>query len=126
MEENIVPIKAEEEEIVKPIILRIPERNEEYTLEFNRESVKFAEARGFIVDDVGGRPVTGLEDIFWYSFRMHHMSVSREKAMRILYEDMKGFPDGMVERLGKLYSVPMRSLQQSEADAKNSRVTVEM
>ena len=125
MEENIVPIKAEEE-IVKPIILRIPERNEEYTLEFNRESVKFAESRGFVIDDVGKWVMTGLEDLFWYSFRMHHMSVSREKAVRILYDDMKGFPDGMVERLGKLYGVPMKTLQQSEADAKNCKVTVEM
>lgn len=123
MAKEVAELKREE---VKPIILRIPERNEEYTLEFNRESVRFAENRGFVVEDVGKFIMTGLEDIFYYSFRMHHMKVSREQAMRILYDDLKGFPDGMVDRLAQLYNVPMQTLSQSEEDAKNCKVTVEM
>lgn len=115
-----------QEEVVKPIVLRIPKRNEVFTLEFSRESIKFAERNGFVFDDVDRMPMCGLIDLFWYSFRMHHMRISREQAERILFNDLKGFPEGMVERLGKLYGIPMKSLSQSEEDAKNSEVTVEM
>ena len=118
--------EVQEEEIVKPIILRIPKRNEVFTLEFSRESIKFAERNGFVIDDVDKMPMSGLIDLFYYSFRMHHMRVSREQAERILFNDMKGFPEGMVERLGKLYGIPMKTLSQTEEDAKNSEVTVEM
>lgn len=115
-----------QEEVVNPIVLRIPKRNEVFTLEFSRESIKFAERNGFVFDDVDRMPMSGLIDLFWYSFRMHHMRISREQAERILFNDLKGFPEGMVERLGKLYGIPMKTLSQSEEDAKNCEVTVEM
>ena len=118
--------EAKKNERVQPIILEIPERNEVWTLEFDRDSVRFAEGRGFVVEDVSKFIMTGLEDIFWYAFRMHHMRVSREQAMRILYDDLKGFPEGMVDRLAQLYNVPMQTLTQSEEDAKNCKVTVRM
>lgn len=125
-EKEMKNTEVQEEEVVKPITLRIPKRNEVFTLEFNRESVKFAERNGFVFDDVDRMPMSGLIDLFWYSFRWHHMRISREQAERILFNDLKGFPEGMVERLGKLYGIPMKTLSQSEEDAKNSEVTVEM
>ena len=44
-------------EQVKPIIIHDAENGIDYTLEFNRESVKFAEARGFDIEDVGRDPI---------------------------------------------------------------------
>ena len=38
-------------EKVKPIILHDTEEEEDYTLEFNRETVRFAEGRGFDIPD---------------------------------------------------------------------------
>lgn len=112
-------------EQVKPIILHDNENAMDYTLEFNRETIRFAEARGFNIEDVGKYPMTKLPELFYYAFRMHHKSVSREKTDRILFDDLGGMPDGMAERLGALYAVPFEALANNEEKAKNSRMTVE-
>ena len=113
-------------EQVRPIILHDTEAGIDYTLEFNRDTVRFAEARGFDIDDVGRYPMTKLPELFFYSFRMHHKNVSREKTDRILFDDLGGMPDGMAERLGALYAVPFEALTNKDKEsAKNSKVTVE-
>lgn len=111
-----------ETERIKPIILKDNETGTEYTLEFNRETIRFAEARGFDVNDVAKYPMTKLPELFYYAFRMHHKNVSREKTDRILFEDLGGMPDGMAERLGALYSVPFEALS---GEGKNGKMTVE-
>lgn len=112
-------------EKVRPIIIHDTENGIDYTLEFNRESIRFAEARGFNIEDVGKFPFTKLPELFYYAFRMHHKNVSREKTDRILFDDLGGLPDGMAERLGALYGVPFEALTSNEDNAKNSKVTVE-
>ena len=112
-------------EKVKPIILHDNEEGTEYTLEFNRESVRFAEARGFCIDDVGRYPFTKLPELFFYAFRMHHKNISREKTDRILFDDLGGMPEGMAERLGALYGSPFEALVNKENEGKNSKMTVE-
>jgi hypothetical protein len=64
-------------------------------------------------------------ELWYYAFRMHHKSVSREKADRILFDDLGGMPDGMAERLGMLYAAPLEALANKENKAKNSKMTVE-
>ena len=113
-------------EQVKPIILHDKENGIDYTLEFNRETIRFAEARGFDIDDVSKYPMSKLPELFFYAFRMHHKNVSREKTDRILFEDMGGMPSGMAERLGALYALPFEALTNTNGDkAKNSKLTVE-
>ena len=73
-------MKNEVNEIVKPIILTDTETKEKFTLEFNRESVYFAEGRGFNIDDVARIPMTKIHELFYYAFRMHHKNVSRQKT----------------------------------------------
>lgn len=114
-------------ETVKPIIIHDTENGIDYTLEFNRDSVKFAEQRGFSIDDVGRYPMTKIPELFFYAFRMHHMNVSREKTDRILFEGLGGLPEGVAERLGALYSAPFDSLSRASGDkGKNLKVTVEL
>lgn len=113
------------EERVKPIIIHDEENGIDYTLEFNRESVKFAEARGFNMEDIGKFSMTRLPELFFYAFRMHHPNVSRQKTDKILFEDLGGMPDGMAERLGALYGAPFEALINDSGKAKNSKMTVE-
>ena len=112
-------------ERVNPITIRNEETGDEYTLEFNRETIRFAEQRGFDIADVGKFPMTKLPELFFYAFRMHHRNVSREKTDRILFDDLGGMPDGMAERLGALYSAPFEALSNDNGKAKNSKMTVE-
>ena len=113
-------------EQVKPIIIHDTENGIDYTLEFNRDSIRFAEQRGFDIDDVGKYPLTKVPELFWYAFRMHHMRLSKEQTDRILFDEMGGMPKGMAERLGELYAAPLKALSQDEEKGKNSRVTVDM
>lgn len=113
-------------ERVNPIVIRNEETGDVYTLEFDRDSVRFAESRGFDIEDVTKYPLTKVPELFWYAFRMHHKSVSKEKADRILFDDLGGLPDGAGERLINLYGATMNSLNNSENKPKNPKVTVEL
>lgn len=115
--------KNEVNEEIRPIVLKDNDTGMEYTLEFNRDSVKFAEARGFSIDKVSDQPMTFIPDLFYYAFRMHHKNISREKTDRILFEDLGGVPDGMLERLGQLWAIPYEALTQDE-NRKNAKMTV--
>ena len=57
---------------------------------------------------------------------MHHKSVSREKTDKIIdgWGGIKNIPDGVLERLGMLYSQPFETLKDEET--KNSKVVVEL
>lgn len=120
--------KKEVNERVKPIILRDTESGTEYTLEFNRESIRFAEARGFDLNDLDKFPMSRIPDLFYYSFRMHHKNISREKTDKIIFDEWGGIgslPDGLMERLVMLYAEPFNGTNVGEK-AKNSKITVEL
>lgn len=109
---------------VKPIVVTDDETGMEYTLEFNRESVKFAESRGFKINDVADYPMTKIPELWFYAFRMHHKNVSRGKTDALL-DGLGGMPDGLMERLGELYSAPFSTLTGEQGEG-NPRVTVKL
>lgn len=116
--------KNEVNEEIRPIIIQDESTGMEYTLEFNRDSVRFAEARGFSIEKMSDAPLTYVPDLFFYAFRMHHKNISREKTDRMLFEDLGGLPEGMLERLGQLYSIPYEALTQGDTKPKNPKMKV--
>ena len=117
---------AKKEEQVKPITLTL-EDGTVYTLGFNRESVRFAESRGFKIDEVFDYPLTNIP-LFWFlAFRANHKNVARSKTDQIL-EDMHGLNKEILERLFQLYHQPYDSLISLDEDeaGKKSTVTVEL
>jgi len=112
-------------EKAKPIIIRDKEKNREYTLEYNRDTIKFAEGRGFKLEDVDTYPMTKVPEFFWYAFRMHHPSFSLGDAEKLL-DRMGGMSEALGRRLGELWAAPFQSLNPSEGEEKNSSVTVEL
>lgn len=118
-------VKAEKK-ATKPIILR-NDVNDVYVLEFNRDAVKFAEARGFKVQTLeDGVSLSGIEELFFYAFRMHHPEISKATADKILYEELGGMRPEMLERLVELYLAPFNTLINTEEMTKNSKMTVEL
>lgn len=115
-----------EEKTIKPIVLKNNENGDVFTLEFNRESVKFAESKGFTLDAVEMSPMTALPDLFYYAFRMHHRNIGRNQTDKILFDDLGGLSDVIIERLGELYTKPYTDLIQSEENSKNSKMSVEL
>lgn len=119
----------DENERVRPIVLHDHDGGRDYTLEFDLESVRFAQARGFDTDDIGKYPVIKTEELFYYAFRKNHKNVSKEKTDRILWNSLGGIgnlPDGFIERLILLYYDPINAVKNAEGDGKNGSVTVEM
>lgn len=115
-------------EKIKPIIITDSETGDKYTLEFNKESAKFAEQRGFNREDIAVRPFIRIPELFFYAFRMHHKNVSREKTDKIL-DGIGGVPGllnntELMERLGQLYAEPYLALPTEEE--KNSKYAVEL
>ena len=119
---------VKETENVKPIQIKSRDNaGEFYLLEFNRDTIKFAEAKGFNIQALGnGINMSAIEDLFCYAFRMHQPNMSKAQTDKILYEDLGGMPDGVLERLVTLYLAPFGTLVQSGDKGKNSRLTVEL
>lgn len=119
-------------EKVKPIILKDNEKNTEYTLEFSRDTVRFAEARGFIPDEIDKYPMTKIYEFFWLAFRMHHPNMAKANTDKIIddWGGIQNIPEGLLERLGQLYAAPFGTLTEDETDEekeereKNRKVTV--
>lgn len=119
-------------EKVKPIILKDNEKNTEYTLEFSRDTVRFAEARGFIPDEIDKYPMTKIYEFFWLAFRMHHPNMAKANTDKIIddWGGIQNIPEGLLERLGKLYAAPFGTLTEDETEEekeereKNRKVTV--
>lgn len=112
---------------VQPIKLTDNDTNETYELDFSRDSIRFAEQRGFKVDEVTDFPVTKFPEFFFYAFRMHHRNLSRTQT-DALYEKLGGYTPKFLERLIMLYNQAAlaNNIVEDEDAAKNAHVTVEM
>lgn len=110
---------------IRPIEITT-ENGEHFTLEFSRDSVRFAEQHGFSIEYLEKAPMSGMYDLFFYAFRMHHKNVPRDKTDAILngFDGLSNLPDGFIERLGKLYAKPFETL--ADEDVKKVKATIQM
>ena len=112
------------QEKVQP--MRVDVDGESYTLEFDRDSVRFAESREFNVNNVAIYPQTNVPALFFYAFRKNHKRVSRDMTDKLLTR-MGGLTEEQLVRLVALYMVPQKALVDgSEEVQKNAGVTVEL
>ena len=69
---------------VPPIKIKDDRDGKEYELDFSRESIVFAESRGFEIDNVLKYPVTYFPEIFFLAFRKNYGpgkgNISRTKS----------------------------------------------
>ena len=111
-------------EKVSPIILTM-EDGTEYTLEFSRKSVEFAEKRGFKFDELGDYMMMRVPELFYYAFRMHHSYMTKKQTDEILFDKLGGISEEVLTRLGELYAQGYDTLVNS-GESKNSKVTISM
>ena len=106
-----------------PIVIRDTENKREYTLEFDRDTIRFAEGRGFQLGQAGDFPMTKVPEFFWYAFRMHHKNVALNQAEEILRQ-IGGMSEQVAKRLIDLWTWTYDSLGNEET--KNPNMTVEL
>lgn len=111
--------------MIRPIKLT-DDSGKEYVLEFDRESVKWAESRGFIIGDVEKFPLTKVYELFWYAFRKNHKNVSKAETDAMLDElgGVTNLPEGLLERLAELYVAPFSTL--AEGEERKNAIKVEL
>jgi hypothetical protein len=119
----------EKKETVKPIRLIDNETGDTYILEFDRDTVRWAEDRGFDPDLITKYPMTVGTDFFYYAFRMHHRNtVSKEKTDKIFFDMLGGFNDTtgkILGRLRELYYETYITFRDDEV-GENPRMAVEL
>lgn len=115
------------EDRVSPVKITDTDTGEVYVLDFSRESVKFAEARGFKVNEISDFPATRIPEFFFYAFRKNHKRVARSQTDDLL-EKMGGVSTQLLERLIQLYNQAALThlIVLDEDDEKNVTVTVEL
>ena len=113
---------------VQPARLTDDQTGQVYELDFSRESVVFAERNKFKLEEAIEYPVTGMSDLFYYSFRKNHRNVSREKTDKMIARWGGGVPEKLVKRLIQLYQQAQASnaIQVDEDAEKNSGLTLEL
>lgn len=100
------------------------ENGKEYTIGFTRDSVKYAEARGFKIDEFDSKILTNTEALFYYSFRANHPEVTKEEADKILYDEFCGLSPDEVKELVESYAETYTSLINEDASKKSRKVTI--
>lgn len=115
-------------ERVEPMRITDKETNTTYELDFNRDAIRFAEARQFRIEDVSDYPNTKIPELFFYAFRMHHKNMAKNQTDAILNDKLGGLTGAMLERLVLLYEQAALSntIQTDEDMGKNAKVTVEL
>ena len=122
---NVVEMNTNDR--VMPVRLTDEKSGKVYELDFNREAVRFAEARGFKVNSIADFPATAIPELFYLSFRAHHKNVSRSQTDALL-DRRGGMSAQLIERLNQLYAQAALTnvIAADEDAAKNGGVTVEL
>lgn len=92
------------DERVEPLVLTDPVDGEVYELDFNRESVLFAESREFKIDELFDYPAKNMPLLFWYALRKNHKRIALNQAEKILLEHFNGLSVKKVGQLVALYN----------------------
>lgn len=103
---------------------------EKYELDFNRESIKFAESKGFVLEDITRAPVTKMPELFYLAFRMHHRYIPKDKTDKFMEAAWDNtLPDNVFSQLSNLFNYAQMSnciTINAEEDEKNEFATVEI
>lgn len=116
----------EMKELAKPIRLVDNETGESYILEFDRDTVRWAEQRGFDPDLVTKFPMTVGADFFFYAFRMHHRNIARDKTDKILFDYLGGINETTGKILARLMELYYQTFDTLADKAENPRIAVEL
>jgi hypothetical protein len=115
--------ETKKNEKMKPMIITDPDTGHEYTLEFNRKSVKKCEDAGLEINLVSAKSMTMIPLLFWGAFQMHHPYMKQEATDKILFEGLGGLSDDELAYLAELYMEPFKTLivTEDEGIAENPR-----
>ena len=96
----------------------------EYTLEYNRQSVKTMEAQGFVLDELTSKPMTMIPMLFSGAFIKNHRGLKRALIDEIF--DNINDKNGLMEALMEMYAETLSALtDNAEAEGNATWAKVE-
>lgn len=115
------------EDRVNPIRITDNDTGAVYELDFNRDAIRFAEAREFELEHIKRYPHTKIPEFFFYAFRKNHKKLAKSQTDDLL-EKIGGVTPEILERLILLYNQAALThvIATDEDGAKNESVTVEL
>jgi len=115
------------DERINPIRITDKKTGEVYELDFNRESLYFADQQEFKVNEVTVYPNTNIPRLFYYAFRKNHRKMTKAQTDSLL-DRLGGLTPKMIERLILLYeqAATANRVQDEEDLEKNADMAVEM
>lgn len=89
-------------------VINFSYQGKDYTLEYDRKTVKLMERRGFNVNELDAKPLTLLPQLFWGAFQKHHKGITQEITDEILMRFTNR--DDLFGKLSEMYADPVTVL----------------
>lgn len=106
--------------------ITITYNKEEYVLEYSRNAVKQMESQGFVLDQIGDKPMTMIPLLVYGAFMKHNRGIKRDLVDEI-YEhitDKIGDEDnGFVHALLEMYSETVNTLTDNKPSDEGNAAT---
>lgn len=90
----------------------------EYTLEFTRRTVELMEKQGFVVSDVGDKPMSTLPTLFAGAFLAHHRFTKRE-IIDAMFAKIKN-KEAFIGKLAEMYSEPLEAMMDEPEESEGN------
>lgn len=92
--------------------INISYQKKDYTLEYSRESVRQMESTGFVLDQVGDKPMTMIPLLFYGAFFKNHRGIKRKLVDEIFEHIPNKFEEenGLMAALIEMYSETIQTL----------------
>lgn len=94
-------------------------KNVDYVLEYSRQSVKHMEDQGFVLDQIGDKPMTMIPLLVYGAFMKYNRGIKRQLVDEI-YENLVGKigkdgEDGFIQTLLEMYAETVQTLTDNDA-----------
>ncbi len=86
----------------------------DYTLEFTRKSIETMERQGFVISEIGDKPMLTLPALFAGAFLANHRFVKRKEIDEI-YSKITNREE-LLGKLAEMYNEPLETLMQEPED----------
>ena len=99
----------------------------DYNLEFSRNAVKQMEQQGFVLDQIGDKPMTMVPLLVYGAFMKHHKGIKRALVDEI-YEHIAdkvgdGEENGFIQALLEMYAETVNSLTENNSVEEGNAAT---
>ena len=93
-------------------------QNQQYILEYSRNAVKQLEQQGFVIDQLGDKPMTMVPLLVYGAFMKNHKGIKRSLVDEIyehLVDKIGDGEDGFIQVLLEMYAETVNTLTDNSA-----------